>query len=113
MGVATDKVGNMVINDLQKGEYALAYKGQTIGIDEELVQNSNLYPNPTENIFNIECMETYDQLIINNMFGQQIYKSNVYSPLLQMDASYWAKGMYLVTAYNANQKVFSKKLIVR
>jgi hypothetical protein len=113
MGVPTDKVGNMIIHNLQKGEYTLALKGQTIGIEEPTNPISNLYPNPTSNLVNISCQETYDQLVVHNMFGQEIYSRNGYAPLLQLDASYWAKGMYLVTAIKGNQQVFSQKLMVQ
>jgi hypothetical protein len=113
MGVPTDKVGNMVIHNLQKGEYTLALKGQTIGIEELPEQTSLLYPNPTSNLFNIRCLETYDQLVIHNIFGQEIYSRNSYAPEIQLDASFWAKGIYLVTALQGNHPVFTKKLIVQ
>jgi hypothetical protein len=112
-GSLTDKVGSILINNLQKGEYALALKGQTIGIEEQAVQVSRIYPNPAQGLFNIECFEEYDQLSVTNIFGQEVLKKNSYTPLLQLDASYWAGGIYLITAYKGNQQVFSKKLVVQ
>lgn len=111
-GVLTDKIGNIIINDLQKGEYALAMKGQTIGIDEPLADISRLYPNPTTGLFNIECTQEYDELTVCNMYGQPVFKMNNYAPLTQIDASFWAKGVYLVSAYKNNQRVFCNKLVV-
>ena len=113
MGSVTDKIGTITITNLQKGEYALGLKGQTIGIEELQVNISRIYPNPTEGLFNIACLDEYDYLIVTNMFGQQVMQRNNYTPLLQIDASYWAKGMYLVSAYKGAQQVLSKKLIVQ
>ena len=113
MGSATDKIGTMTINNLQKGEYTLALKGQTIGIEEQDVKTSRIYPNPAVGLFNIECYEEYDLLSVTNIWGQEVYKRNMYMPLTQLDASYWAKGLYLVNAYKGNQRVFSNKLIVQ
>jgi hypothetical protein len=111
-GATIDKIGTVSINGLQKGEYALALKGQTIGIEETSINQSRVYPNPSHEVFNIECYQEYDRITVTNIFGQEVMNRLGYSPVLQVDASFWARGMYLVNAYKGHQKVFSQKLIL-
>jgi hypothetical protein len=113
MASVTDKIGNVTITGLQKGEYALALKGQTIGIEESGKPVSKVYPNPSNGIFNVECYEDYDYLTVTNVLGMEIFRKNSYNSLLQIDGNFWAKGMYMVNAYQSNKKVFSQRVIVQ
>jgi len=108
-----DKVGTIQVVGLQKGEYALALKGQTIGIEEPNIYNSNIYPNPSSGIFNVECHEPYETLTITNIFGQELMRTNEYTPIMQVNGNFWSKGVYMVNAYNGQQKVFSKRVILQ
>lgn len=52
-GSTTDKVGTITIQNIQKGEYALAYKGLTFGMEESSYQPFKVYPNPSSGSWTI------------------------------------------------------------
>jgi hypothetical protein len=113
MGSPTDKVGNITITNLQKGEYTLALKGQTIGIEPEDYSNIKIYPNPTEDVLRIESPKKFETLTITDMQGKEVYTARVQGTYWQLDTYQWAKGTYIVNGYNKSERCFSKKVIVK
>ncbi|MCX7744917.1 MAG: M1 family metallopeptidase [Flavobacteriales bacterium] len=71
-GSITDKVGTITIQNMQKGEYALAYKGLTIHIEENMFSPFKVYPNPSSEIWNI----TWDINQVGELSGWQLTDVN-------------------------------------
>lgn len=113
MGSVTDKIGNITITGLQKGEYALALKGQTIGIDEQVNNNQvKIYPNPTHGLLNIECNSIMDYVAITNAQGGLTGRQWINATSGVIDTSNWSKGNYFITGYFNSKRLFTKKIIV-
>lgn len=116
-GNITDKVGTITIQNMQKGEYALAYKGLTVGIEEDMLSPFNVYPNPSSECWNV----TWDvnQLgelsgwYITDVNGKRIAGSfgNIQSPLLIENAHFPAGTYYLSLIKNG--KILSGKSIIK
>lgn len=78
----------------------------SIGIDETTLENSlNLYPNPTQDMININLpdFENY-QIQIFNLLGEVVYNGNSNGLQLKtIDVANFAKGMYVLTVKNETQ----------
>jgi Secretion system C-terminal sorting domain len=105
------KDSKLEMNELIKEEISI------IG-NEKLNQNLPdvaVYPNPaTESIFiNAPLIESY--VIIVNLLGQQVYRSNILGPNTnqKLDVSSLQKGMYLITFKDLdNQVLHTEKIIL-
>jgi aminopeptidase N len=113
MGNVMDKVGTISITNLQKGEYTLAMKGQSIGIEEQNSSKIKVYPNPTEGLLNIESPTAFDFLAITNMQGEIMVQKWVTGGTVQIDTDNWPKGAYILSGFTSNKRVFNKKVIVK
>lgn len=111
-GSTTDKIGSMSVTNLQKGEYALALKGQTIGIEEQNPNKIKVFPNPTEGLLNIESPNSFDFITITNMQGEVMVQKWVNGKTTQVDTNGWAKGNYIISGFTGSKRTFGKKVIV-
>jgi len=112
-GSLTDKSGNITITNLQKGEYAIALKGQTIGIQEFNSSKIKVYPNPSEGIINLESPTAFELIIITDMQGHLMTQKWVNGQTTQIDTMGWPKGTYILSGFNQSKRVFNKKVIVK
>lgn len=71
--------------------------------------NLKLYPNPTNNIINIELNSKNEKAIITNLLGQKIVEVNLESTKNTIDVSTFEKGIYFLSIENRN---LQKKFIV-
>lgn len=63
------------------------------------LQNFHLYPNPFEEVLNLEILETNNSLVQIAIFdwnGQLIFEETVLDTHLSIDSASWAKGLYFV-----------------
>lgn len=87
-----------------------------VTIDEELVSvtelsaETKLYPNPTTGQFTVEGANVA-KVEVFNLVGQKIYHSE--GRVVNIDASDWNKGIYLVNIIEQNGAVVTKKLVVK
>ena len=95
------------------------FKGQTTEISDPESNLSRLiiYPNPSDGIITLEFSDSsiYDKMIsidILNLNGQIIFSRQLMNQgLLNIDASAFAKGMYLIRV-NDGKQVFSSRVAV-
>lgn len=113
MGSVTDKSGAISITNLVKGEYALALKGQTIGINEQNASKIKVYPNPTEGLLTVESPTLFDFIAITNMQGGLVLQKWVNGTTIVIDTMGWPKGNYILSGFAQNKRVFNKKVIVK
>lgn len=81
---------------------------QVVGIEESLISENHIYPNPASDILHID----FDNLKLAQLFslsGKEIYQTNINS----IDVSTLKKGIYIVklTSYIGNKGTFQKVLI--
>jgi serine protease len=68
-----------------------------------------IYPNPTNNLFNISQTNTSFNLVeIYSLSGTLIYKSELSLSSESIDMTGYSKGMYLVKLSNAKKSIFKK-----
>ena len=88
--------------------------------DMNLTTNSNteiknskfdvdIYPNPTNNIINIESNQEIKSIFISNIQGQQLIATKSKT----IDLSQYPAGMYVVQIVNSKGERFTKKVIKR
>ncbi len=79
------------------------------GIDENSI-SVNLYPNPTNGNFMIEC-NGMSSIEVFNMVGQLVKQIDVNTDKTSIDASTWAKGVYSIRIATADSNIVVKQLI--
>jgi|TARA_B110000259_G_scaffold173584_1_gene206996 Flp pilus assembly pilin Flp len=68
-----------------------------LSVDEESLFNGiSLYPNPTDNILNIEARQSISSIRVYNLLGQQLLSISSSSLTDKVDMSGYTIGMYLV-----------------
>jgi hypothetical protein len=72
----------------------------------------NVFPNPTDGVFTVRTTKEFDQLLINNITGTNIYKQNVESTSFDVDLSGHAPGVYILQLIG-NNKVLTTKIILK
>lgn len=111
----TDKVGNVVVNSIKKGEYVFAYKSKSSGI-ENLKRNIpafQIFPNPAEGHFNIQFTNSREgELNIYTAEGKMFLKKNISGKeqSLYLNAS---PGIYFISFRDRNGKTETQKLLLR
>jgi len=68
----------------------------TLGIDKNIIKDFALYPNPVEDILNIETQENINNIKIFNPLGQQIVNKNANTNKISVNINYLPKGIYFV-----------------
>ena len=76
----------------------------------ELSSEAKLYPNPTTGLFTVEGANVA-KVEVFNLVGQKIHHAE--GRVVNIDASGWNKGIYLVNIIEQNGAVVTKKLVVR
>ena len=114
MGNATDKTGTLNVTNLQKGEYAVALKGQNLSLHEQTKESDvTLYPNPASGFVTIETRVATDRIVVCDAVGRLVDQHLKPGTKTGFSTSSWNKGTYSVTGYNQDKPVFHKLLIVQ
>ena len=77
----------------------------------ELSDEARLYPNPTTGQFTVEGANV-TKVEVFNIVGQKVYEQQD-NKVVNIDATEWNKGIYLVNIIEKNGAVVTKKLVVR
>ena len=77
----------------------------------ELSSEAKLYPNPTTGQFTVEGANI-NKVEVFNLVGQKVYEQKD-SKVVNIDATDWNKGIYLVNIIEKNGAAVTKKLVVR
>jgi len=89
-----------------------AYGITTLGVEEPISnKTTSLYPNPTTGQFTVEGANV-DKVEVYNLVGQKVCEQQG-SKVVNIDATEWNKGIYLVNIVEENGAVVTKKLVVR
>lgn len=77
----------------------------------ELSAETKLYPNPTTGSFTVEGASVA-KVEVYNLVGQKVFEQQD-NKVVNIDASRWNKGIYLINVLNENGSVETKKLVVK
>ncbi|MBR3947240.1 MAG: choice-of-anchor J domain-containing protein [Bacteroidales bacterium] len=81
----------------------------TSSIDENSI-SLNIYPNPTDGKFTIECSEMIT-IEVFDMVGQLVEKIDVNANSTSIDASSWTNGVYTIRIATSDANIIVKQLI--
>jgi hypothetical protein len=76
----------------------------------ELSAETKLYPNPTTGQFTVEGANVA-KVEVFNLVGQKVHEAEGQS--VNIDATEWNKGIYLVNIIEQNGAIATKKLVVK
>ena len=100
----------------QSSDWSIMVTGTTgVGIDEHLLKHVNLYPNPANEVVNVECTMNnvhIEALEVFDVYGKLINTVNVIDNPTRINVSNLANGMYFVrvtTGEGTVTKSFVKK----
>lgn len=115
-GVGVADINNDGEMDIFTGNYRGGlsfFKGDangTIGIDEELLSQINIYPNPSSYLIYFELNGNQSiEMKLNDLSGRLIYANQIYDGY-SLDIHNLAKGIYFVTM-KYDSKTITKKII--
>jgi hypothetical protein len=84
-----------------------------LGLDNQYLKNGiSIYPNPVENILNIQSNSKIESVSIFTLDGRKVYDKNHYqSTDISVNLSNLKHGFYIVTITDETKKTISKKII--
>jgi len=89
-----------------------AYCITTLGVEEPISnKTTSLYPNPTTGQFTVEGANVA-KVEVYNLVGQKVCEQQG-SKVVNIDATNWHKGIYLVNIIEENGAMVTKKLVVK
>ena len=83
------------------------------GLNQIFETEINIYPNPTNDVIQIE-LPTFDsyQITVMDMTGRIVYNiRNLNSDTYKLDAKNWSSGMYNINITNSKGELTSKKIV--
>lgn len=97
------------------GTYDLGVISYTIDLSAlsnpifELEDNYRLFPNPTQNILNIQAKETVKEIYVYDLSGKKVKVNQLSTNTI--DVSNLAQGMYIIKMIMGHNKTFTGKII--
>jgi hypothetical protein len=85
--------------------------GQPLGVNDlnKSAEIFNVFPNPSEGIFNMQTSDEIKQFIVYQPDGKQIA---VFADTRQIDLSRFPSGNYFLLAFDKSDKIFASKWLV-
>lgn len=83
---------------------------ETASVNDFASKGFQAYPNPVQNVLNLQANETINQVAIFNVLGQQVYAANIDALSSSVDMSQFASGAYIVKV-NVNGAEGTVKII--
>ena len=86
---------------------------ETLGVETFKNSSFKLYPNPTEGKVSISSPQIIKSVAIYDLLGKRIMNINGNSKKLNLNVSQFEQGMYLIDIIGENNKVETKKLMIK
>jgi hypothetical protein len=83
----------------------------SVGLDENILSNISLYPNPATNFITITKGGQQLTYTLNNMLGQVLRSGNITTDNYALDIASMPTGVYVLNLKNANGLQVSKRII--
>lgn len=117
IGSHTDKSGNITIDSVKAGDYALGIKTSAIGISENKKgKNFNVYPNPATNQVTVELTGDLvggSNVILSDVSGNKVRTCEITKAKCNIDVNGIARGTYLVSLFSQGRLIETRKLILK
>jgi len=113
-GTKTDKYGTIRINNLKKGDYALAMYDVSLGVvtKPQMLNQLQVFPNPVTETVHVLISNsvTADKLSIVDLSGKTMYETMLKSTekQLNIEVNQLAKGMYLIIVQTGEGKLLTR-----
>ena len=86
--------------------------GANVGINENVINNVSIYPNPTSDVLNISTNSNdLSELIIKDITGKVVLNQNFNSKII-INTENYAKGVYIIDVRN-NLGIVSEKISIQ
>lgn len=83
----------------------------SLGIEEKVIDNIKIYPNPTKEKFAITGMEGKTEILLFDMNGRVLFSTSSEKPTVEIDLSNFSEGMYFVQL--SSEKGSALKKVIR
>ncbi|HYG51314.1 MAG TPA: T9SS type A sorting domain-containing protein, partial [Flavobacteriales bacterium] len=118
IGSHTDKSGNISIDSVKAGDYALGIKTSAVGISEgkKKGNNFNMYPNPATNQVTVEVKGRFSvksSIVLYDVNGNKVRTCEVTKSGCTIDVNGIARGTYIVSLFNQGRLIETRKLILK
>ena len=84
------------------------YKGTALSVETFAAAKIAMYPNPVENILNIDAPNDITNIAIFNVLGQEVFTSTPNKASVSVQTDFLAKGTYIVQTTIAGKKANAK-----
>lgn len=84
-------------------------QGPLLGLDDKFLIEPSVYPNPTQNILNIQTKETITEASVYDMLGEKMIVNQISTNAI--DVSNLSQGIYVIKIVGEYDKPFSTKFI--
>lgn len=102
-----NRLTNIYPNDLWKFDLAAV----TVGIEEEVLENTYVYPNPANEFISWENDESITEIRVFNTLGQLVLSSD--ADQKRMNTQSLKNGLYLVQFYASSKRMKSSKVLIQ
>ncbi len=72
------------------------FSDTNVGTQDFAAKGFSAYPNPVNNVLNLQANEAISNVAIFNVLGQEVYRANINAMTSQVDMSQMASGAYFV-----------------
>ncbi|MFL5765410.1 MAG: M1 family aminopeptidase [Bacteroidia bacterium] len=113
-----DKYGLITIDTLKLGEYAYAMRDYTAGIQQHVAKNNDfkVFPNPAKDKLTIDlsAMKASEpqQMLICDVSGKVVSSESITQPVISLNTSSFANGLYFVSVKMKDGSVVKNKFII-
>lgn len=118
--IGTSYVNYKFFNDADTTEFSsvtVKYTSGTVGVEEEKVAISNVYPNPASTQITFDYVVGHEEgnIVITDLTGKVVRTSILpaYSTKHVIDLNGLNEGVYIYSFYSKNKAIATKKFIVR
>lgn len=73
-----------------------------LSTEENTIEGFSFYPNPVQDVINIQSGQTVDQVALYNIAGQKVLDQKINATNAQLSVGDLSKGVYLMTATSGN-----------
>ncbi len=111
VGLATDSVGNVVLQNAEFGEYVFAeydssFNESLFDFIDESVQDGRaellLFPNPAKDNVSVELSgNDFSEIVILNYLGEEVQVIEVQENSFSLEVEDWKAGVYFFLGYNS------------
>lgn len=102
------------INDeilLENFDVFVYYNFSNVGVDNPILDNLTVYPNPTKNIIQINSNDSIKMIEVCNILGISLFNNNIDGNEFKIDLSDLQPNVYLIKLIKYNNEVIVKKII--